>query len=267
MLHGISTHLRRWLLVLAIGGPFPAEAAVEGGYAAEYTGYSHGFVVLKLTGTLMLTKSRYDAHVVFHTAGLAGLAVHADTDSRVSGSLQGRQALPSLFEVSGRLRGVERLTRISYRDGNPVVLALSPPVEQERSVVPPQQSAHTIDTLSAMALLIRQLGQTGQCDGTVETFDGRRLASQAVHTVGRDLLEPTGRSSFAGPAVRCDFEGRQLGGFIHGENEADLRRPRHGSAWLAEVVPGAPPVPVRVAFENRFLGEVTLYLTRVTAAR
>jgi hypothetical protein len=30
------------------------------------------------------------------------------------------------------------------------------------------------------------------------------------------------------------------------------------------MVPGAPPVPVKVIFENKILGEVTLYLTSVT---
>jgi hypothetical protein len=30
------------------------------------------------------------------------------------------------------------------------------------------------------------------------------------------------------------------------------------------MVPGAPPVPVKVIFENRILGHVTLYLTSVT---
>jgi len=149
-------------------------------------------------------------------------------------------------------------------DGNPVIRALSPPVEQERTAIPTSDTLHTIDTLSALALLIRQVGETGTCGGTVTTFDGRRLATQTAHAMGEDDLTKTGPSIFAGKALHCDLEGRQLGGGVHNEDEDSLRKPRHGSAWLANVVPGAPPVPVRVMFDNKILGHVTLYLTSVS---
>jgi hypothetical protein len=148
--------------------------------------------------------------------------------------------------------------------GNPVVRVLSPPVEQERTPIPVAETAHTIDTLSALALLIREVGQSGTCSGSVTTFDGRRLAQQTAHQSGDEVLPQTDRSIFAGKALRCDFEGRQLGGFVRNEDEDDLRKPRHGTAWLADMVPGAPPVPVKVIFENKILGQVTLYLTAVT---
>ena len=266
MLHDLPFHMLRCGLALAIIGPLPAAAAAKGGYTAEYTGYSHGFVVLKLAATLLLGESNYSVHVTFHTAGLAGLVVRADNDSSATGTFRGAQAWPSLFEASGHLRGSSRLTRMRFTDGTPVVLALSPPVEGERSIVTPAQSAHTMDTLSALALLVRQVGQTGQCDGSVETFDGRRLGMQTARTAGHDWLGPSERSIYAGQVLRCDVEGRQIGGFVHSENEADLRRPRHGTAWLADMVPGAPPVPVRVAFDNKILGQVTLYLTKAAPA-
>ena len=234
-----------------------------GGYSVEYTGYSHGFTVLKLAGSLALSPTGYTAQVTFHTAGMAAWMVRSDNDSQVHGSFQGAAVLPALFEGSGNLRGVHRVTRIAYQDGNPVVQVLTPPVEHERSAVPPAQTQHTIDTLSAVAMLIHDVGQSGACEGSVTTFDGRRLATQTVHTTGQDMLPQTGRSVFHGQALRCDFDGRQLGGFVNNENEDALRKPRHGTAWLAAVLPGAPPVPVRVAFDNKLLGQVTLYLTSV----
>ena len=258
---------------LALAGLLAAPAASAaglgsptGGYSVEYTGYSHGFVVLKLAGSLSLAPSGYGAHVTFHTAGMAGWVLHSDNDSQVTGTFQGGQAVPKLFEGTGTLRGTKRLTRITYEGGNPVVQALSPPVEHERSAIPVAQTVHTIDTLSAVALLVHAVAQDGTCNGTVTTFDGRRLATQTAQTTGQEMLPQTGRSVFHGQALRCDFDGRQLGGFVNNENEDDLRKPRHGTAWLAAVLPGAPPVPVRVAFENKLLGQVTLYLTAVSAS-
>ena len=250
--------------------PVPAQAAgglgaAAGGYDLEYTGFSHGFVVLKLSGAVALSPTGYTAHVTFHTAGMAGWVVHSDNDSTVSGAFAGMEARPASFEGSGRLRGTDRVTRITYKDGNPVIQALEPPVEHERSAVPPEQTRHTIDTLSAVALLIHAVAETGTCAGSATTFDGRRLATQTVHSSGQDMLPATGRSVFHGSALRCDFDGRQLGGFVNNENEDDLRKPRHGTAWFAAMLPGAPPVPVRVAFENKLLGQVTLYLTGAQA--
>jgi hypothetical protein len=137
-------------------------------------------------------------------------------------------------------------------------------VEQERTTIPQADTLHTIDTLSALAMLIREVGQSGTCSGSVTTFDGRRLARQTARQTGEEVLAADSRSIFAGRALRCDFEGTQLGGFVRNQDEGTLRKPRHGTAWLANLLPGAPPVPVKVIFENNILGQVTLYLTAVS---
>jgi len=243
--------------------PARLHAADTGSFTADYTGYSHGLTVLKLTGSLTLTPGGYAAHVTFHTAGFIGFVVHSDNDSQVQGVFQGSQAAPSLFVGSGNLRGTKRATRIEYKNGNPVVTLLTPPNERERTLVAPQDTLHTIDTLSAAALLVRTVAATGHCDGSTTTFDGRRLSVLTSHTTGEVTLPQTDRSIFAGQALRCDFDGQQTGGFVTNENEDSLRKPRHGTAWLAPILPNAPPVPVRVIFDNKILGEVTLYLTAI----
>ncbi len=239
----------------------PARAAAQGTLTAEYTGYSHGLTVMKLAGSLSFSATGYAIRITFRTVGMVNLVVHSDNDSTASGQFRDGTVQPARFDGAGNLRGTERSTHIAYVEGNPVIRALSPPVEQERSPVPPAMTRHTIDTLSALALLIRQVGQTGKCDGSVTTFDGRRLATQTSATGGMEVLPETDRSMFAGRALRCNLQGQQLGGFVRNEDEDDLRKPRDGTAWFADLVPGAPPVPVRVVFDNKVLGKVTLYLT------
>jgi hypothetical protein len=257
--------MRHVVLACLVLVPLSAAASSTGSFSVEYTGTSHGFTVLKLAGSLDLTPTGYSARVTFHTAGMAAWMLRSDNDSQVTGIFDGDKTVPRLFQGSGHLRNTDRLTRISYSDGNPVIEALSPPVEQERTPVPVQQTTHTIDTLSAVVMLIRSVGEHGTCDGSVTTFDGRRLSSQAAHTVGHEILPRSNRSIFAGDAVRCDFVGQQLAGFVRNEDEDSLKKPRYGSAWLASIVPDAPPVPVRVVFDNKILGQVTLYLTSVSA--
>ena len=125
----------------------------------------------------------------------------------------------------------------------------------------PADQAGTIDSVSAMAQLVRQVNATGRCEGHSRTFDGRRLAELTARTAGREVLEQTGRSSFAGPALRCDFEGRQLAGFrLDADRAARRSAPRRGTAWFAAATPGGPMIPVRIQFEMDLIGNLTMYL-------
>jgi hypothetical protein len=245
-----------------------------GAWNVQYDGFAHGLLVLKMQASLRFTASGYDGQLSFHTAGMVGWMVHNVDDSQVHGQFARGDAsdtsadrvVPGSFVSIGTLRGTERVTRMTYRDGMPVIGTLTPDVALERSLVPPASTAHTIDTLSALAMLVRQVGDTGRCDGAATIFDGRRLTALTARTIGTQDLPRTSRSMFAGQSLRCDFQGDQLAGFKKDESEADQRRPKFGNAWLATVVPNAPPVPVRVIFDNKVLGQVTLYLTQAASA-
>jgi hypothetical protein len=251
-------------LLLATWPAQPALATDTGSFTAQYDGYAHGLIALKMTGALTLTPGAYSGRLSYHTAGMIGWMVHNVSESTAEGRFKDDAAAPERFDSSGNLRGTDRVTHMTYRDGNPVVLQILPPPGLERTLVAPGDTLHTIDTLSAIAMLVRRFGAAGSCDGKARVFDGHRLTDLTASTVGPEVLPPTAKSHFSGPTVRCDFVGLQLGGFMKGQDEAKLRAPRHGSAWLAPVVAGAPPVPVRVTFEHPLLGLVTLYLTSVT---
>ena len=254
---------RRVLVLAALLSAGSARAAApSGSFTVEYDGYAHGLIALKLQAALTLTPTGYSGRLTYRTAGFVGFMVHNESDSRVQGRFVGEAAKPLLFEGTGSLRGVHRETRINFDTDPPQVLALAPPVETERSPVPQAQTAHSIDTLSAITALVRQVAQTNTCDGRALTFDGRRLTQMTAHTTGKEMLAASARGTFAGLTLRCDFDGDQLAGFVKGEDPASLRRTQHGTAWLAQLAPGAPPLPVQVVFTNKVLGEVTLYLTR-----
>jgi hypothetical protein len=245
-----------------------------GAWSVQYDGFAHGLLVLKMRATLRFTPASYAGELEFHTAGMVGWMVHNVDDSHVEGVFARAaqsdpspdRVVPASFVSIGNLRGTDRVTRMTYRDGSPVIGTLTPDVALERTAVPPAMAAHTIDTLSALAMLVRQVGDTGRCDGDAMIFDGRRLTALTARTVGTQDLPRTSRSIFTGPSLRCDFQGNQLAGFKKDDSEAQQRRTKYGNAWLATVVPGAPPIPVRVIFDNKVLGQVTLYLTAAEAS-
>jgi hypothetical protein len=236
-------------------------AAQQAPIKLNYVAYSNGLNVLDLQASMALSPSAYRVQVSFHLTGLVGVLVSADSQTTVDGRFQGDQTEPRELFSSGHMRGQPRVTQIDWQNGNPVILQMVPPVETERDKVPAGEQAHTIDSLSAMASLLRRVAATGRCEGAANTFDGRRLSEIEAHTVGEETLEPTDRSIFQGPALRCDFQGRQLAGFIRDQDADSLRRPQHGSAWFARLAPAEPPVPVRIRFETRVFGWATLYLS------
>lgn len=232
----------------------------------DYETYAAGVHVAGVEAGLQMGPLAYRMDLGFHTTGMVGLLFRGHQLDRVDGVWRAGQVAPSKFRGEGYWRGTDRLTEIEYANRDPVVRHLTPPNADEREDVPDKIREKTIDTLSALVQLIRAVRETGRCELTVRTFDGRRATEIEAHTVGQETLDSSSRSSFSGKALRCDFSGRMLAGFKLGDAKAAESRPLHGSAWLAPVAAGGPPLPVRMAFETRWFGDATMYLTTVTPA-
>lgn len=229
---------------------------------AHYAAYAAGLPIAALDADWDVQPGAYRVHLTFRTTGALALAYSGSNDSVAEGRFDAGRPQPRRFFSAGTLRGVRRVTQIDYPAGEPQIRQLVPPNDEEREPVPPGQQAGTTDSLSALALLVRQVNATGRCDGQVQTFDGRRLGELTARTGPVQTLDPTSRSSYSGPALRCDFEGRQLGGFIRDGDQAALRRPQRGTAWFAAPAPGGQQVPVRVEVQTRWAGAVTMYLAQ-----
>lgn len=245
---------------LAIG---PASAQVTQ-VQLSYNTYAAGLEVMQMHAFFGLGPWNYQVDVDYHTTGLVGLFYHGRQVNTVRGLWQNNEAIPSEFFGEGVWHGRPRRTLIDYVHGLPEVRELQPPQDSERESVPQALQLHTVDTLSALAQLIRQVGMKNSCDTEVHTYDGRRVLELTARTRGNELLPRTSRSVYAGPALRCDFEGRELAGFLIGDDDKEARKPLHGSAWLAPMLPGTPALPVQIAFETHWFGIATMYLTQAT---
>ncbi|HTZ70370.1 MAG TPA: DUF3108 domain-containing protein [Acetobacteraceae bacterium] len=241
-------------------------SSATGTLAMQFDGYAHGLTALKLAGTLTLAPQSYSGRLTVRTAGMINWFAHLDSDSTTSGHFAGDAVVPEHYDSTGTTRHEPRAMHMVYENGVPHITSQEPAVDSERTPVPAAETAGSIDTLAAVALLVRQVALSGKCDGNVRMFDGRRLTALTARTVGEEKLAPSPKTHFNGEALRCDFEGTRLAGFIKADSLAQQQAPRHGSAWLATLIPGAPPVPVRVAFDNKVLGHVTLYLTSVSGS-
>jgi hypothetical protein len=245
------------LLVPAVGY---ADESPTAEMHLAFEAYAAGLNVLDVDAGIQMNPKGYRVTVDFRTVGVFGALFSAKTESIAAGLWQRGGVAPTRFYSYGTVRGVPRRTQIDFEGGQPVVKILEPAMDEERDPVPPEEERDTIDTLSAMAELVHDVAASGHCNGRVTTFDGRRLSQITAHLVGEEMLDKAEGSIFGGPALRCDFEGKQIAGFVHDVDRAELQRPQRGTAWLAPALPGGPPVPVRLTFHTRFFGDATMYL-------
>jgi len=238
----------RYLLPLLLILPCVARAAApDATINLRYQAYAHGFAILAMDVTLATGPHSYALTLSYRTTGLARFLFPGEQNDA----------------VAGVWRGHARQTEISYQNQRPTVVRLISPGTREREPVPPALQIGTEDTLSALAQLVRRVDTSTTCDTSARIYDGRRLSEINARTVGMETVAATQRSIFVGPALRCDFEGHMLAGFLLDDNRAEMQRPLHGSAWFA-AIEGSPPLPVRLQFETRWFGDVTMFLTAAT---
>jgi Protein of unknown function (DUF3108) len=226
----------------------------------DYEAYAHGLPVLHLQVGLAMWPGGYQVQLGYRTVGLVGFFYRGRQQDTVAGTWHDGRPAPRRFTADGVWHGDPHRLVMDYADGRPELRTVVPPLRAEREPVPPARQLGTIDTLSALVDLLRQVARTGSCVDRVETFDGRRLSEIAARNAGTSQLQPRAGAVFAGPALRCDFTGRMQAGFLYGHQQRDSR-PLHGSAWFAALVPGGQPWPVRMRFETDWFGDMTMVLT------
>ena len=226
-----------------------------------YAAYFSGVNVADMQANFALSPQTYRVQLSFQVVGAAAALFRSHGISTADGRFQGDRAVPHQLVSTGQTNGKPREMEIQWSGDQPTVVKMQPPIEPEREPVPPAEQARTIDSLSAMAVLLHRVWTTGRCESDVRTFDGRWMSAIAVKTVGEEALEQTSRSTFNGTALRCEIEGHQLAGFWRDKDEAAMHKPHHATVWFARAAPGQPLVPVRIAIETRGFGEATMYLT------
>ena len=229
-----------------------------------YDGYAAAVPVVHLDIGVELTQSGYAVNGHYQTSGMLALVMAADQTATASGLWNGARVSPRMFRSDGRVHGTERTVQVDFTTSPPHIDTLTPPITDEREPVPPDAAQGSIDPLSVLALLSRQVQQDGRCDGNETTFDGRRVMAMTARTKSHEILPHTARSNFSGDALRCGFESVLTAGFpLSGAEKA--RAPRHGDAWFASPGPGYAAWPVQINFETPWVGHVTLYLTAIRA--
>ncbi len=243
----------------ATSGPLPTQVQ------ASYTAYWSGFSVATLDASLELAPESYRVIGTMRTTGLLAVFMTGETSSYAEGRVRPAATplglMPERFGMEGRWRDRLRAVAMAWRGADPEIIRLEPANQDERDPVPPEMQRGTVDGLTALAALVRQAAASSRCDGSAEVFDGRRRSDFTAVTEGMETLPAHRWGGFAGPALRCRFEGRQVAGFWKEQDPAEAGKPRGGTAWFASPGPGLPMIPVRIEAESNW-GTVYVHMTR-----
>ena len=245
------------LLVVLLASP--ARAQENRDIHVVYQAYAAGMHVANVEAGFGFGPWSYQVRLAYHTVGLAGFFYEGHQLNTVTGSWADDNSAPHEYSGDGTWRGRHRSTLIDYLHGQPRIRSLVPPNETERQAVPSDLQTNTVDTLSALAELMRHVAATGTCDGTVHTYDGRRLTEATSHTVGIETVQPTNQrpsplpdatgpftdvpDGWPMPAVRNGtYTGLCIGADIPEQRDAsrELANDRPGAA-LTETPRTAPP--------------------------
>lgn len=171
------------------------------------------------------------------------------------GVSSGDRYQPALYSTTTVKRKKRKALTIAFTpDASPVTQFT--PADDAEELPPPEVLEGSVDPASAFLELVRSVAETSACSGTVEVFDGKRRYDVTFSSLSAEMLQRTSHSPYAGEAKRCKVKMRPIHGFKPGK-----RRPLDGTTlWFADVLNGAPPLPVRIETEIS-LGAVRLELT------
>jgi hypothetical protein len=189
--------------------------------------------------------------------GLATLFFRGEQLAHSEGVWRGATPVPRLHRSSGNWRGTPQRTVLDYGAGGVPRITLREPVQDlERTPIPPEALPGTMDALSAMLQLSRQVRETGRCEARARIFDGRRLTEL-------DLTTDPVRHPDGGGQPSCVIESRMIAG-IPVERPEDARPMRSVVHFGNPVQPGAPMLPVRIELASRWWGTIQVVLNQVS---
>jgi hypothetical protein len=256
---------------LALAAGLLAAAAARADVPAParlgYEVYFGGLQALALQVDVDLSDARYRVALSAHTEGVIDWLFGWTAQARSEGQVTEGAVRPLRHGAEAQWHGNRRTVALTFHDDGTIAAAVEPSAEDdEREPVTAAQTAGALDPISAVLLAMRSLAAHGSCAQRLKVFDGRRRFDLVFSDGGKADLKPTEYGSFSGAATVCLFEYVRVAGFQkpggrwgNPRDEARVYR-----AWLAPVLPGLPPVPVRIEVEGTF-GSLVVHLVDARA--
>lgn len=186
------------LLSLTIGLPSQADQQDAAVFDISIRGVSAA--TLSISGAVK--GKAYAASGVLKSSGILGMLKRIRYDASVSGTLSNGRFTPARYEEKADTGKRKSESVMAYRRGVPQVKSYIPPRPPAKGDIDPATQGGTVDPLTALYAVLRDVPAAEACKLRVFLFDGRRR-SQVVLTAPKT----------EGGNITCRGEYRRLEGF------------------------------------------------------
>jgi hypothetical protein len=244
------------VLILAATRASPAPAGDRVDARFEIYGFA-GMHVLTDRTSAEASTTGYTLTTELTTQGLASVFVDLRSSSVVTGALPGEVPRPQSYTSQVWRNGSDRHYEVKYlNDGQ--VINTSTPMTSVAARLDVTQLRGTVDQLTAYYLVERQLARRGTCNLTVPVFDGSELYRLHFTDLRDEVLAPTSRQGYSGPAHLCQVEREMI---VANPDKKESTYDR-GRLWYARLLPTSQMTPVRMEYDTAF-GSVEGYLAEL----
>lgn len=187
---------------LALGGTAPAARADQSDKIVFDLSLS-GLPAGRLAINGDIRGDRYGASGLVEATGLVGMFAKLRYDATVSGSHDAGGFHPETFDETAQRKNKTSRQTISYRGGVPASVTHTPPRAPRASDVDPARQGGTIDPLTALYAVLRDVDRSEACKLSAYMYDGSKRSQ-----VSLDTPQPT-----TDGGITCAGEYRRIDGF------------------------------------------------------
>ena len=196
-----SRHIAAMALSLAVALPNLALAApVED--KATFDVVIRGVSAASLSFSAIQDGNHYAVSGLLKSAGLAAMLRKISYKATAKGAVNGTNYTPSSYVEDADTGKKKSTSKMTYSRGVPSAVQYAPPREGRDKDVNPATMGGTVDTLTALYALLRDVDAGQECKISLKMYDGRYVSSIAS-------ANPTKR----GDTVTCTGNYRRIAGF------------------------------------------------------
>ncbi|SEN20990.1 Protein of unknown function [Pseudorhodobacter antarcticus] len=195
--------LRALATALVIGAMLPAAAhAQRMEDKAVFDVVIRGISAASLSFSGVQDGNRYAVSGVLKSAGLAALLRKISYTATVKGTVNGARYIPSSYVEQADTGKKKSSSTMTYTRGVPRAVQYTPPREGRDREIDPASQGGTVDTLTALYAILRDVDMGQECRVNLPMYDGRYVSSIV-------LSKPVK----SGDSVTCSGQYKRIAGF------------------------------------------------------
>ncbi len=146
--------------------------------------------------------NRYAVSGLLKSAGIAAMFRKISYTGTAKGAISGTRYTPFSYVEQSDNGKKQSTSKMTYTRGVPSAVKYTPPREARQDEVAPSSQGGTVDTLTALYAILRDVDSGQECKNSLKMYDGRYVSSIAIS-----------KPQAKGNAVVCAGQYRRIAGF------------------------------------------------------